>query len=127
MRRKKSQARNAVTFISYADAVEAAEFSLLGRASDTAVASDASDDIDSEWDMSSCSVDDYLTSAHARDGAEEFARAFGIHYEAHESLRLGDKERARDARRWELDPASSEDYLARTRGTRGRRPNPFVR
>jgi len=41
---------------------------------------------------------------------EEFGAAVGIRYAFDEQLRCGDKERDRDRHRWELDPASSEDY-----------------
>lgn len=88
---------------------------------DAAVMSDVSREIDSDWDMSSSSLDDVIESAHARDGAEEYARAFGIQYGYGEALRLGEKERLRDARRWELDPASAEDFTTRSATRRRRR------
>ena len=37
----------------------------------------------------------------------------GVTYNDNEELRFGEKERARDKQRWELDPASSEDYVDR--------------
>jgi hypothetical protein len=37
-------------------------------------------------------------------------------YEDGEPLRVGEKERQRDRHRWELEPASAEDYADRMRG-----------
>lgn len=39
----------------------------------------------------------------------------GIAYADDEELTCGDKECGRDAHRWELDPASAEDYRERMR------------
>lgn len=50
---------------------------------------------------------------------EELGRAMGISYEDSEPLRFGEKLADRDADRWELDPASSEDYQERLRGLSG--------
>jgi len=47
---------------------------------------------------------------------DELGDAIGVHYDDFEELRCGDKERDRDRRRWELDPASAEDWLERMRG-----------
>lgn len=42
---------------------------------------------------------------------------FGIEYEDWEELRFGEgRERERDRHRWELDPASAEDFLDRNQG-----------
>lgn len=87
---------------------------------EAAVMSDVSHEIDSDWDISSSSMEDVIESAHARDGAEAYARAFGIEYGSGEALMLGDKERRRDVHRWELDPASSEDFARRSRTSRRR-------
>ena len=45
-----------------------------------------------------------------QDVVEELGRAVGVTYNETEPLRLGEKEEERDRQRWELDPASSEDY-----------------
>ena len=42
-------------------------------------------------------------------------RAMGVTYNDDEELKIGEKERSRDEHRWELDPASSEDYQDRVR------------
>ena len=44
---------------------------------------------------------------------DEIGAAMGIRYEDNEELKVGEKERERDIKRWELDPASSEDYKDR--------------
>ena len=50
---------------------------------------------------------------------EDIGRAMGVTYQDQEELKAGDKERERDKRRWELDPASSEDYNERVRDEGG--------
>jgi len=42
-------------------------------------------------------------------------RAMGVTYNDDEELKVGEKEQSRDEHRWELDPASSEDYQDRVR------------
>lgn len=41
--------------------------------------------------------------------------AFAMRYAADEEIGCGEKELERDRHRWELDPASAEDYLERIR------------
>ena len=48
-----------------------------------------------------------------QDVVEDIGRAIGIEYQDNEELRSGDKVAARDKHRWELDPASAEDYKER--------------
>lgn len=50
-----------------------------------------------------------------QDAVDEVGRAIGITYQEGEPLRVGRKEEERDEHRWELDPASAEDYAERTR------------
>lgn len=47
------------------------------------------------------------------DVVDEIGRAMGVTYQDGEELKAGEKERERDRHRWELDPASSEDYKDR--------------
>ena len=47
------------------------------------------------------------------DVVEEIGQAIGVTYREEEELKAGAKEEERDHHRWELDPASSEDYLRR--------------
>ena len=44
----------------------------------------------------------------------------GITYADDEPLKVGEKERSRDKKRWELDPASSDDYQDRIKDENNR-------
>jgi hypothetical protein len=48
-----------------------------------------------------------------QDVVDDIGRAIGVEYEDNEELKSGDKIAGRDKHRWELDPASSEDYKDR--------------
>ncbi|MEO8342124.1 MAG: DUF6335 family protein [Nitrospirota bacterium] len=48
-----------------------------------------------------------------QDGVDEIGEAVGVIYQDGEPLKFGDKSAERDERRWEDDPASSEDYRER--------------
>jgi hypothetical protein len=48
-----------------------------------------------------------------QDLVDNIGRAIGIEYQDNEELRASDKVAARDKHRWELDPASAEDYKER--------------
>jgi hypothetical protein len=48
-----------------------------------------------------------------QDVVEDIGRAIGIEYQDNEELRASDKVADRDKHRWELDPASAEDYKER--------------
>jgi hypothetical protein len=48
-----------------------------------------------------------------QDIVDDIGRALGVEYEDNEELKSGDKVSARDKHRWELDPASAEDYKER--------------
>jgi len=48
-----------------------------------------------------------------QDVVDEIGKAIGVEYQDDEELRGSDKVSARDKHRWELDPASSEDYRDR--------------
>ena len=50
-----------------------------------------------------------------QDVVDELGRAAGVTYAADEPLRPEEKEAERDDDRWELDPASAEDYDERMR------------
>ncbi len=68
------------------------------------------------------SLDDLIAREIAQFDAEAaideqtIVEDFGIVYEPYEELTFGPKEHERDRHRWELDPASAEDYLERVRG-----------
>jgi hypothetical protein len=48
-----------------------------------------------------------------QDIVDDIGRALGVEYQDNEELKAVDKVTARDRKRWELDPASSEDYRDR--------------
>ena len=48
-----------------------------------------------------------------QDVVDDIGKALGVEYQDNEELRSSDKVAERDRRRWELDPASSEDYRDR--------------
>jgi hypothetical protein len=48
-----------------------------------------------------------------QDIVDDIGKALGVHYEDNEELRSSDKVTERDKHRWELDPASAEDYKER--------------
>jgi hypothetical protein len=48
-----------------------------------------------------------------QDIVDDIGRALGVQYEDNEELKGADKLIERDRKRWELDPASSEDYKDR--------------
>jgi hypothetical protein len=48
-----------------------------------------------------------------QDIVDDIGRALGVEYQDNEELRSSDKVIERDRHRWELDPASSEDYKER--------------
>jgi hypothetical protein len=48
-----------------------------------------------------------------QDIVDDIGKALGVEYEDNEELKASDKVTKRDKHRWELDPASSEDYKDR--------------
>ncbi len=45
-----------------------------------------------------------------QDRVDDIGKALGVQYEDNEELKAADKIAERDRHRWELDPASAEDY-----------------
>jgi hypothetical protein len=75
-------------------------------------------DIDAAWDMAESQGDEAVTGSMPTPGqndVEETGRAMGVSYQEGEELKVGEKERSRDKHRWELDPASADDYQERAR------------
>lgn len=72
-------------------------------------------DLDADW--ASADVGDETVGGSAptpdQDIVEELGEAVGLVYEDNEPLHTTEKVQERDQRRWELDPASSEDYQDR--------------
>ena len=75
-------------------------------------------DLDANWTNAQFSGDESAVSSSStpdQNEVDEIGAAMGIQYASDEELKVGEKERSRDKQRWELDPASSEDYRDRTR------------
>ena len=75
-------------------------------------------DIDARWEDADSSGDEAVAGSVATPGqndVQEMGEAMGVTYQDNEELKVGEKERSRDKHRWELDPASSEDYQDRAR------------
>ena len=79
-----------------------------------------------DWDTDVAEIDDldadlFENEQHAAgplgsidpDMLDELGAAMGLSYEDDEELWLGTKEASRDSHRWELDPASAEDWSER--------------
>jgi len=76
----------------------------------------AGGDIDADW-QSAASIGDEAPGGDNptpdQNVVEDIGRAVGLEYQDAEELKASDKVAERDKRRWELDPASSEDYPER--------------
>ena len=72
-------------------------------------------DVDADWERSDSGEETVGGSAPTPDQNEvdELGEAVGITYEDNEPLHTTEKIDERDRSRWELDPASSEDYNER--------------
>ncbi len=73
-------------------------------------------DIDAAWDQADEGEETVGGSnpTPGQDVVDELGTASGIVYEDSEPLHTAEKLRQRDLKRWELDPASSEDYRERS-------------
>jgi hypothetical protein len=73
-------------------------------------------DVDADWENAYFSGDEAPGGDNPtpdQDVVEDIGRAIGIEYNDDEELKGSDKVTKRDKHRWELDPASSEDYKDR--------------
>jgi len=89
---------------------------------DTTVPADAvltGGDIDAAWDQASVGEETVggSTPTPDQDIVDEIGRAVGVNYEDSEPLDPEAKIERRDEHRWELHPASSEDFSERTHST----------
>ena len=78
----------------------------------------AGGDVDADFDQAQATGDESAVSSMPtpdQSVVDEIGAAMGIRYEDNEELKVGEKERSRDKKRWELDPASSDDYLDRVK------------
>jgi hypothetical protein len=75
-------------------------------------------DVDADW-QDAYSVGDEAPGGDNptpdQDRVDDIGKALGVQYEDNEELKAVDKIAERDRHRWELDPASSEDYPDRGR------------
>jgi hypothetical protein len=73
-------------------------------------------DVDADWE-DAYSVGDEAPGGDNptpdQDRVDDIGKALGVEYQDNEELKGGDKVAERDKHRWELDPASSEDYRDR--------------
>jgi Family of unknown function (DUF6335) len=70
-------------------------------------------DVDANWETAYSTGDEAPGGDNPtpdQDVVDEIGRSLGLEYEDNEELKGADKVEARDRHRWELDPASSEDY-----------------
>lgn len=75
-------------------------------------------DVDAQWEMAESTGDEAVAGSMStpdQNVIDEIGRGIGVTYADDEELKVGEKERSRDRNRWELDPASSEDYKDRLR------------
>jgi Family of unknown function (DUF6335) len=73
-------------------------------------------DVDADWE-DAYSVGDEAPGGDNptpdQDRVDDIGKALGVQYEDNEELKAADKIAERDKHRWELDPASSDDYKDR--------------
>ena len=69
-------------------------------------------DVDASWEDADASEEVVGGANPTPDQSvvEELGEALGVTYQDNEPLRVGDKVADRDRDRWELDPASAEDF-----------------
>jgi hypothetical protein len=73
-------------------------------------------DVDADWENAYFSGDEAPGGDNPtpdQDVVEEIGHSLGVDYQDNEELKSTDKISDRDKHRWELDPASSEDYKDR--------------
>jgi len=77
-------------------------------------------DVDADWESAYSVGDEAPGGDNPTPGqavVEDVARALGVEYRAEDELRSAETIESRDKHRWELDPASAEDYAERTKPT----------
>jgi hypothetical protein len=70
-------------------------------------------DLDARWDDAYAVGDEAPGGDNPtpdQDRVDDIGKALGVTYDDNEELRAGDKVADRDRHRWELDPASSDDW-----------------
>lgn len=75
-------------------------------------------DVDADWESAGTVGEEAPGGENPtpdQDRVDDIGRAVGVDYEDNEELKSAEKIERRDKKRWELDPASSEDYRERTK------------
>lgn len=75
-------------------------------------------DVDADWEDAYAVGDEAPGGDNptpGQDRVDDIGRSLGVQYQDNEELKPADKISQRDKHRWELDPASSEDYKDRER------------
>jgi hypothetical protein len=70
-------------------------------------------DVDARWEEAYAVGDEAPGGDNPtpdQDRVDDIGRALGVQYQDNEELRGGDEITKRDEKRWELDPASSDDW-----------------
>jgi hypothetical protein len=73
-------------------------------------------DVDADWQEAYAVGDEAPGGDNPtpdQDRVDDIGKALGVTYEDNEELKASDKIAERDKHRWELDPASSDDYKER--------------
>ena len=73
-------------------------------------------DVDADWEDAYAVGDEAPGGDNPtpdQDRVDDIGKALGVEYQDNEELKASDKISERDKHRWELDPASSEDYRDR--------------
>lgn len=73
-------------------------------------------DVDADWEDAYAVGDEAPGGDNPtpdQDRVDDIGKALGVEYQDNEELKASDKIAERDRHRWELDPASSEDYTDR--------------
>jgi hypothetical protein len=116
--RRGSAAPSTISVAEISDAGQILDEHLQTGEVDTSVSPELSaGDVDARWDQAESSGEETAGgSAPTPDQnvVEEFGKAVGVTYEEEEPLSVGRKEEQRDEHRWELDPASADDYGQRS-------------
>jgi hypothetical protein len=73
-------------------------------------------DVDADWQNAYATGDEAPGGDNPtpdQDRVDDIGKSLGLQYDDNEELKAGDKISSRDKHRWELDPASAEDYKDR--------------
>jgi hypothetical protein len=80
-------------------------------------------DIDAAWDLADVGEETVggSTPTPDQDVVDELGEAVGLTYQDNEELHTAEKLEKRDRHRWDLDPASADDYPERSQRERSKR------